>query len=212
LAKKRAYFSSCKSNARPPVRKTVKLVSVPEDIGKRPRNIPLDGRPDAYCQIIEIGDRTNRRRDAAVLHSAKLKNKMSNAKGAYIHLKVLKGIEGYFRIQGIKSPAASPGKSRKPNVDVARDGQGVRKFTPRRSGIKRIVASHVVNNHGGLKGKDTLENLVSQVYYRPNLRAVMGYRFPGNETRAAVELYPNSGKKVTTAAAAEVVDSTLDDR
>jgi hypothetical protein len=45
-----------------------------------------------------------------------------------------------------------------------------------------------------------------------NLRAVMGYRFPGNETRAAVELYPNSGKKVTTAAAAEVVDSTLDDR
>jgi len=30
---------------------------------------------------------------------------------------------------------------------------------------------------------------------------VMGYRYPGNDTQAAIELYPVSGKKVTTAAA-----------
>ena len=33
-----------------------------------------------------------------------------------------------------------------------------------------------------------------------NLRVLMGYRFPGNETRAAIELYPLSGKKETAAA------------
>jgi hypothetical protein len=30
---------------------------------------------------------------------------------------------------------------------------------------------------------------------------VMGYRYPGNDTQAAIELYPVSGKKVTAAAA-----------
>ena len=30
---------------------------------------------------------------------------------------------------------------------------------------------------------------------------VMGYRYPGNETKAAIELYPVSGKKVAAAAA-----------
>ncbi len=36
-----------------------------------------------------------------------------------------------------------------------------------------------------------------------NLRVLMGYRFPGNEARAAIELSPVSGKKVTAAATAE---------
>jgi len=34
-----------------------------------------------------------------------------------------------------------------------------------------------------------------------DLQVVMGYRYPGNETRAAVELYPVMGKKSVTAAA-----------
>jgi hypothetical protein len=33
-----------------------------------------------------------------------------------------------------------------------------------------------------------------------NLRVLMGYRYPGNESRAAIELYPVSGKKVNAAA------------
>jgi hypothetical protein len=36
-----------------------------------------------------------------------------------------------------------------------------------------------------------------------NLRVLMGYRYPGHETRAAIELYPISGKKVTAAATEE---------
>ncbi len=35
-----------------------------------------------------------------------------------------------------------------------------------------------------------------------NLRVLMGYRYPGNEARAAIELYPVSGEKVTAAASA----------
>jgi hypothetical protein len=35
-----------------------------------------------------------------------------------------------------------------------------------------------------------------------DLTVVMAYRYPGNESRAAVELYPVSGKKVTAAAKA----------
>jgi len=35
-----------------------------------------------------------------------------------------------------------------------------------------------------------------------NLRVLMGYRYPGSESRAAIELYPVSGKKVSEAAAA----------
>ena len=34
-----------------------------------------------------------------------------------------------------------------------------------------------------------------------NLRVLMGYRYPGEGTKAAIELYPIAGKKVTTAAA-----------
>ncbi len=33
-----------------------------------------------------------------------------------------------------------------------------------------------------------------------SLRVLMGYRYPGNESRAAIELYPVSGKKVAAAA------------
>ena len=33
-----------------------------------------------------------------------------------------------------------------------------------------------------------------------DLMVVMGYRFPGNETKAAIEVYPVSGKKATSAA------------
>jgi len=41
-----------------------------------------------------------------------------------------------------------------------------------------------------------------------NLRVLMGYRYPGNETRAAIELYPVSGKKATDAALAEGLAAT----
>jgi hypothetical protein len=34
-----------------------------------------------------------------------------------------------------------------------------------------------------------------------DLQVVMGYRFPGNAARAAVEMYPVTGKKATSAAA-----------
>jgi hypothetical protein len=34
-----------------------------------------------------------------------------------------------------------------------------------------------------------------------NLRVLMGYRYPGDSTKAAIELYPLAGKKVTAAAA-----------
>lgn len=35
-----------------------------------------------------------------------------------------------------------------------------------------------------------------------DFQVVMGYRFPGNESKAAIELYPVSGKKATAAAGA----------
>src|SRR6266849_2196907 len=35
-----------------------------------------------------------------------------------------------------------------------------------------------------------------------NLRVLMGYRYPGNESKAAIELYPVTGKKTTAAAEA----------
>ena len=34
-----------------------------------------------------------------------------------------------------------------------------------------------------------------------NLRVLMGYRYPGDATKAAIELYPIAGKKVIAAAA-----------
>jgi hypothetical protein len=35
-----------------------------------------------------------------------------------------------------------------------------------------------------------------------DLQVLMGYRFPGNESRAAIELFPVSGKKASSAASA----------
>lgn len=35
-----------------------------------------------------------------------------------------------------------------------------------------------------------------------DFQVLMGYRFPGNESKAAIELYPVSGKKLATAAGA----------
>jgi len=43
-----------------------------------------------------------------------------------------------------------------------------------------------------------------------DLQVVMGYRFPGNESMGAIEIYPISGKKLTSAAqAAGVAASTI---
>lgn len=44
---------------------------------------------------------------------------------------------------------------------------------------------------------DTLGPLVAA---GADFQVVMGYRYPGNETKAAIELYPVSGKKATAAA------------
>lgn len=35
-----------------------------------------------------------------------------------------------------------------------------------------------------------------------DLQVVMGYRYPGNESKAAIEVYPVAGKKITAAAVA----------
>ncbi len=53
-----------------------------------------------------------------------------------------------------------------------------------------------VENRPGILAQ-TLEPLAKA---GADLHVVMGYRYPGNETRAAIELYPVSGKKATTAA------------
>ena len=54
----------------------------------------------------------------------------------------------------------------------------------------------VLNQAGTLA--ETLEPLTKA---GANLRVLMGYRYPGDATKAAIELYPISGKKVTAAAA-----------
>ncbi len=41
-----------------------------------------------------------------------------------------------------------------------------------------------------------------------DLKVLMGYRYPGEETRAAIELYPVSGKKATAAAQAAGLAAT----
>ncbi len=41
-----------------------------------------------------------------------------------------------------------------------------------------------------------------------NLRVLMGYRYPGSESRAAIELYPVSGKNVTAAASGAGLSSS----
>jgi len=48
-----------------------------------------------------------------------------------------------------------------------------------------------VENEVGMLAR-TLEPVTKA---RANLRVLMGYRYPGNEARAAIELYPVSDKK-----------------
>ena len=63
--------------------------------------------------------------------------------------------------------------------------------------VKKIVLwrKEVDNQAGTLAG--TLEPLARA---GADLHVVMGYRYPGNETKAVIELHPVAGKKVTSAA------------
>lgn len=65
--------------------------------------------------------------------------------------------------------------------------------------IKKIVLwrAEVANQPGVLA--QTLKPLAEA---GANLSVVMGYRYPGDPSKAAIELYPVSGKKVTAAAQA----------
>jgi hypothetical protein len=65
--------------------------------------------------------------------------------------------------------------------------------------VKKIVLwrREVENRPGALAS--TLEPLATA---GADLQVVMGYRFPGNESQAAIEVYPVSGKKMTAAAEA----------
>ena len=63
-----------------------------------------------------------------------------------------------------------------------------------------------VENQAGMLAQ-TLEPLAKA---GANLRVLMGYRYPSPETRAAIELYPVTGKKATAAAAgAALVASSI---
>lgn len=55
-----------------------------------------------------------------------------------------------------------------------------------------------VENQPGVLA-DTLEPFAKK---NANLQIVMGYRYPGEESKGAIELYPVSGKKMTAAAQA----------
>ena len=63
--------------------------------------------------------------------------------------------------------------------------------------VKQVTLwrSEVANRPGALA--DALEPLARA---GANLRVVMGYRIPGDENRAAIEVYPVSGKKAAAAA------------
>ena len=65
--------------------------------------------------------------------------------------------------------------------------------------LKSIVLwrKEVANQPGVLA--DTLEPFAKK---NANLQIVMGYRYPGEESKAAIELYPITGKKMTEAAQA----------
>ena len=73
--------------------------------------------------------------------------------------------------------------------------------------VKKIVLwRHEVENKPGMLAA-TLEPLAAA---GADLHVVMGYRYPGNESRAAIELYSVSGKKATVAAkAAGLVASSI---
>ena len=61
----------------------------------------------------------------------------------------------------------------------------------------KLWRKEVVNRPGELA--DTLAPLVAA---GSDFQLLMGYRFPGNESKAAIELYPVSGRKATAVAAA----------
>ena len=61
----------------------------------------------------------------------------------------------------------------------------------------KLWRKEIDNRPGELAG--TLGPLVSA---GADFQVLMGYRFPGDESRAAIELYPVSGKKATAAAGA----------
>jgi hypothetical protein len=61
----------------------------------------------------------------------------------------------------------------------------------------RLWRSEVENKPGVLA--NALEPLAKG---GTDLKVIMGYRYPGNESKAAIELYPVSGKKATAAAKA----------
>lgn len=63
--------------------------------------------------------------------------------------------------------------------------------------VKRITLwrREVPNQPGQLAA-----TLVPLAQAGANLDVVMGYRFPGNESRAAIEVYPVTGRKATAAA------------
>jgi hypothetical protein len=61
-----------------------------------------------------------------------------------------------------------------------------------------------VDNRPGALAR-TLEPLASA---GADLKVLMGYRYPGQEARAAIELYPVSGKKATAAAQAAGLAAT----
>jgi hypothetical protein len=63
--------------------------------------------------------------------------------------------------------------------------------------VKKIVLwRKEVENKAGI-----LANALAPLAHaRTDIRAVMAYRFPGQETRAAIELYPVTGKKSLAAA------------
>jgi hypothetical protein len=63
--------------------------------------------------------------------------------------------------------------------------------------VKKVVLwRREVDNKPGMLAA-TLEPLAAA---GADLHIVMGYRYPGNESRAAIEMYPIVGKKATTAA------------
>jgi hypothetical protein len=73
--------------------------------------------------------------------------------------------------------------------------------------VKKITLwrSEVANRPGTLAGA-----LAPLAQAGADLRVVMAYRFPGDETRGAVELYPITGKKAQAAArAAGLSDSGI---
>jgi len=71
--------------------------------------------------------------------------------------------------------------------------------------LKSIVLwrKEVANQPGILA--DTLEPFARK---NANLQIVMGYRYPGEESKAAIELYPIAGKKLTEAAQASGLSSS----